>query len=73
MKNVRKRLKIKIFEKDDTDKNITQQSKLTFNGIHKSNEKCDSYKFKENEVTMDKLIYLGSSVLELNKLSMYET
>ena len=46
---------------------------LTFNGIHKSYENCDTYTFKQNEVLMDKLIYLGFSVLELSKLLVYET
>ena len=39
----------------------------------KSYEKYDSYTFKQNEILMDKLIYLGFSVLELSKLHMYET
>ena len=42
MENVRNRLKIKFFRKDDFREIIKQQSKLTFNGIHKSNENCDS-------------------------------
>ena len=46
---------------------------MTFNGIYKSYENCDSYTFKQNEVLMDKPIYLGFSVLELSKLLMYET
>ena len=46
---------------------------MTFNGIHKSYENCDSYTFKDNEVLMDKPIYLGFTVLELSKLLMYET
>ena len=46
---------------------------MTFNGIHKSYENCDSYTFKQNEVLMDKPIYLGFSVLELSNLLMYET
>ena len=73
MENVQKRLKIKIFKKDDYREIIKQQSKLTFNGIHKSYENCDSYTFKQNEVLMDKPIYLGFSALELSKLLMYET
>ena len=52
---------------------MKQQSKLTFNGIHNSYENCDSCTFKQNEVLLDKPIYLGFSVLELNKLLMYET
>ena len=73
MENVRNRLKIKFIKKDDHKEIIKQQSKLTFNGIHKSYENCDSYTFKQNEVLMDKPIYLGFSVLELSKLLMYET
>ena len=73
MENVCNRIKIKFIKKDDTNEIIKQQSKLTFNGIHKSNENCDSYTFKENEVKMDKPIYLGFAVLELSKFVMYET
>ena len=73
MENVRNRLKIKFVKKDDYSEKIKQQSKLTFNGIHKSYENCDSYTHKQNEVLMDKPIYLGFTVLELSKLHMYET
>ena len=73
MEKVRNRLKIKFVKKDDYREIIKQQSKLTFNGIHKSYENCDSYTFKQNEVLMDKPIHLGFSVLELSKLHMYET
>ena len=58
--------------KNDYREIIKQQSKLTFNGIHKSYENCDSYTLKQNEFLMDKPIYLGFSVLELSKLLMYE-
>ena len=73
MENVRNRLKIKFIKKDNYRKIKQYQSKLTFNGIHKSYENCDSYTIKQNEVLMDKPIYLGFSVLELSKLHMYET
>ena len=73
MENVRNRFKIKFIKKDDYGEIIKQQSKLTFNGIHKSYENCDSYTFRQNEVLMDKPIYLGFVVLELSKLHMYET
>ena len=46
---------------------------MTFNGIHQSYENYDSYTIKQNEVLMDKPIYLGFSALELSKLLMYET
>ena len=54
IENVRYRIKVEFIEKDDTDKIIKQQSKLTFNGIHKSYENYDSYTFKQNEVLMAK-------------------
>ena len=53
---VRNCLKIKIVRRDDYREIIKQQPKLTFNGIHKSYENCDSYTFKQNEVLMDKPI-----------------
>ena len=73
LESVRNRKKLEFIKKDDTDKVIKQQSKLTFNGFHKSYENYDRYTFKQNEVLMAKLIYLGFNVLELSKLSMYET
>ena len=48
---------------------IKQQSKLTFNGIHKSYKNCDSYTLKQNEIVMD----FGFAFLELSKLHLYET
>ena len=73
MENVRIRLKTKFIKKDEYRELIKQQSKLTFNGIDKSYENCDSYTFKQNDVLMDKPIYLGFSVLELSELLIYET
>ena len=71
--NVRNRLELELIKKDDIKKIIKQQSKSTFNGIHKSYENYDSYTFKQNQVVMDKAIYVGFSILELNKLHIYET
>ena len=73
MENVRNRLRLESIKKDDYKEIMKQQSKLTFNGIHKSYENCDSYQFKKNELLMDKPIYLGFAVLKLSKLHMYET
>ena len=53
MENVRNRLKIKFVKKDDYREIIKQQSKLTFNGIHKSYESCYSYTIKQKDVLMD--------------------
>ena len=71
--NVKNRLKIKFIKENDYREIIKYQSKLTFNGIHKSYGDCDSYTFKQNELLMDKPIYLGFTVLELSKLLMCET
>ena len=73
MENVQNRLGLNFFKKDEYKKIIKHQSKLTFNGIHKSYENCDSYVFRKNKVLMDKPTYLGFAVLEISKLHMYET
>ena len=73
MENVRNRCKIEIIKRDDHNKNLRWQKKLTFNGICKSSSNCDSYLEKEHEILMDKPIYLGFALLELSKLHMYET
>ena len=46
MENVRNRLKIEFVKKDDY-RETKQQSKLTFNGIHKSYENRDSYTLRK--------------------------
>ena len=71
MESVRNRLKREFFKKGIFRRIMKQLSKLTFNGIHKSYEICDSYTFKQNEVLMDKPIYLGLAVLELSKCYIY--
>ena len=73
MENVRNRIKIDFIKKMIMIKLLNNNRKLTFNGIHKNYENYDSYTFKQNEILMDKPIYLGFSVLELSKLHMYET
>ncbi len=73
LENVRHRLGLELFKKDDIKKIITQQSKLTFNGIQKSYENYYSYTYRKNEIVMDKAIYVGFAILELSKLHMHET
>ena len=73
MENVRNRCKIEIIKSDNYDKILKQQQKLSFNGIYKSFDNCDSYLEKEHEILFDKPIYLGFAILELSKLHMYET
>ena len=47
LENVRNRLRLELFNKDHVKDIIKQQSKLTFNGIHKSYENCDRYTLKK--------------------------
>ena len=63
LEDVRKRLELELIKKDDNKKVMKRQSKLTFNGIHKSYENYDSYTFKQNQVVMDNAIYVGFSIL----------
>ena len=73
LENVRNRLELEISKKDNIKEIITQQSKLTFNGIQRSYENYDSYTFKKNEIVMDKALYVGFAILELSNLHIYET
>ena len=73
MENERNRLRLDFIRKDDYKEIIKQQSKLTFNGVHKSYENCVSYMNKKNENEMEKPFYLGFAVLELSTLHMYES
>ena len=73
MEIVRNRYKIEIIKRKKYDKILRWQKKLTFNGICKNFDNCDSYLEKEHEILMDKPIYLGFAILKLSKLHMYET
>ena len=73
MESVRNRLRLEFIRKYDYKKTIKRYSQLTFDGIQKSKENCDNYVFRQNEVLMERPIYLGLAVLELSKLHMYET
>ena len=67
---LRKCLRLELFKK--VEKNtFKRQSKLTFIGIQNSYENCYSYTFKQNELLMDKPIYVGNAILEISKLHMY--
>ena len=68
MENGRDRIRVEFIRKDDTDKIIKQQSRLTFNGIHNSYENYDSYTSKQNDFFMDKPFYLGFRLLGLSKI-----
>ena len=58
LENVRNRSRLELNKTDDIKNIIEQQSKLTFKGIHKSNENCDSYTFKKTKSLWIKLFML---------------
>ena len=58
MENVRNRIRVEILKNNDNSKIVKWHSKLSFNGIYKSHENYSSFTFKQNEVLMDKPIYL---------------
>ena len=43
MENVTSRIKAEFFRRDDEDKSVEQQSKVTFKGIHKFFTNYDSH------------------------------
>ena len=73
MESVRTRLRLEFIRTYEQKEILKRQSKLTFNGIHKSYEKWDAYIFKKNELLMYRHFYLGFAILELSKLLLYET
>ena len=73
MEDVCNRIKVEFVKNTDERKILKYQSRLDFNGIHKSYQDYDSYIFKSNVVKMEKPIYLGFCILELSRLLMYET
>ena len=73
MEDVRNRIKVEFVKNSNERKILQYQSRLDFNGIHKSYQDYDSYIFKSNVVRMEKPIYLGFCILELSKLLMHET
>ena len=64
MENVRNRIRVEFIRKDDKERNFERQSKLTFIGSHKSYTIYDSYTFKQNEIFIDKPIYLENVLYE---------
>ena len=73
MVDVRNRIRIEIVKNTDEKTILRYQSRLDFDGIHKSYKDYDSYTFKKNVIKMEKPIYLGFVILELSKLLRYET
>ena len=73
MENSQIRRRLDFNKGDDQEKIFTQESKLTFNGFLKSYTSFDSYAFTQNEILLDKAIFLRLAVLEWSNLYMYES
>ena len=68
MEHVCNRIKAEFIGKDENERIVKQQSKLTFNWIQKSYTFCDSYTFRQNEVIMDKMNQIWFAILQLSKV-----
>ena len=68
MENVKERTNIENITHTNIDQKIKRQSKLRFRGIIIHYNDFTLYKFDKEKTVFDKPIYLGFSVLELNKL-----
>ena len=64
MEGVRNRIKVAFVKNTDERKILRYQSRLDFNGIHKSYQDYDTYTFGSNIIKMEKPIYLGFTILE---------
>ena len=69
---VRNKIKVEFVKSTDERKVFRYQSRLVFDGIHRSYQDYDSYTFKTIVIRMERPIYLGFAILELSKLLMYE-
>ena len=54
-------------------KKVKRHFRFTFEKIHESNDKSNSYMVKQNEIVMNKPKYLGYTMLDLCKWLVYET
>ena len=72
IENIRKRLNLELIDKSDTHRILNRQSELSFDDKIAEYEKFTLYSFNKESIKFTKPIYVGSSVLELSKLLMYE-
>ena len=71
MENVRDRCNLEFISHTKYEEIIKRQSKLSFKGIINHYRDFSIYKYDKEQITFDKPIYLGFTVLELSKLLMY--
>ena len=67
MENVRNLVRSEFNRKYEKERIKKQQSKLFFKGIIKSYENFDCYTFKQNDVLMDKRIFLRGRIIRIIK------
>ena len=72
MENVRDRVNLEFSDLSQIQQILKRQSKLSFKGIVDWYSVFSVYKFDKEKTVFDKPIYLDFTVLEINKLLMYE-
>ena len=72
IENVRKRLNLDLIDKSDTHRILNRQSKVSFDDKIADYENFSLYSFNKESIKFTKPVYVGFSVLELSKLSMYD-
>ena len=72
IEEISKRLNPDLIDKSDTHRILNRQSKLSFDDKIAKYVKFSLYLFNEESINFTKPIYVGSSVLEISKLLMYE-
>ena len=70
MENVRKHRDIKLVTTDEKRRKLVSEPNSSYDELHF--RRFINNRNEENKVKMNKLIYLGLSVLEISKLLMYE-
>ena len=73
MEDFRNRIGTEFVKNTDEKKILRYQSRLDFDGIHKSYQDYDSYTIKKIFIKLEKPMYLGFVILELTKVLLYET
>ena len=72
IENIRERINLNFISHTQVDQINKRQSKLSFENIADHYSTFSVYKFGKEKTLFDKPLYLGSRVLELSKLLLYE-
>ena len=63
LEKISNRVKLEFINSCENDEKIKQQLKLPLNDIDKSYINYSSYSFKQNEVLMNKPVYVGLAII----------